>query len=223
MALYALWVIPGLFLLWAPWAGPGRQARSRRGRFVHYWALIFAVETLIDPFATGPAVADASENVATGVSLLFVLLGDFRVLLLVLYLAEMDAGLGRNALRALGFTLAVPVTAWASFNVLEALLGPLSQQVLWLCHEVIFVGLALWMRAQCRGDRALSQVLTFVALYYALWASADMLILSRVDAGWLLRILPNQLYYAFFVPFVYVNFDWRGAEATEGFDSSPDR
>jgi hypothetical protein len=26
-----------------------------------------------------------------------------------------------------------------------------------------------------------------------------------VDAGWALRVLPNQLYYAFFVPFVW----WR--------------
>ena len=223
MALYSLWVIPALFLLWAPWAGPGRGARSRGGRFVHFWALIFAVETLLDPFATGPMVAGASENVATGVSLLFVLLGDFRVLVLAFYLVATDAGLGRNALRALGFTVAVPVTAWASFNVLEAFLGPLSQQVLWLCHELLFVWLALWLRAECRGDRQLSEMLAYVALYYALWASSDLLILAKVDAGWLLRILPNQLYYAFFVPYVYVTFDWRGAEASEASSSPVDR
>jgi DNA polymerase-3 subunit chi len=32
-------------------------------------------------------------------------------------------------------------------------------------------------------------------------ASADVLILMGVDAGWGLRVIPNQLYYAFFVPF----------------------
>ena len=215
MALYALWVVPALFLLWALLAGEGRGARSQRARFLHFWALAFALETLIDPLATGPMVAESTENVASGVSLLFVLLGDFRVLLLVLFLQEPGAGLGRGALRALGFTLAVPVTAWASFNVLEALLGPLSQQVLWICHELLFVWLALWLRTQCRSDRLLGEVLLYVAVYYALWAVSDLLILERQDWAWLLRILPNQLYYAFFVPFVYVSFDWRAAEASE--------
>ena len=42
-------------------------------------------------------------------------------------------------------------------------------------------------------------------------ARAGMLILLGVEAGWLLRILPNQLYYAFFVPFAYLRFDWQGA------------
>ena len=30
------------------------------------------------------------------------------------------------------------------------------------------------------------------------------LILAGVDFGWGLRVLPNQLYYAFFVPFAYL-------------------
>ncbi len=223
MSIYALCVAPALFLLWASWAGPGRGARSLRGRFVHLWALVFAVETVLDPFATGPLVAEAPEGVATGVSLFFVLLGDFRVLLLAFYLAEPGVGLARNARRALAFTAAVPVTAWASFNLLEALLGPLSREVLWLCHELIFVALALWLRAQFRNDRPLAEVLAYVGVYYALWAASDMLILAGVDWGWLLRILPNQLYYAFFVPYVYVTFDWRGAEASDAPSSPHDR
>jgi hypothetical protein len=44
-----------------------------------------------------------------------------------------------------------------------------------------------------------------VAAYYGLWAAADVLILCGVDAGWPVRLVPNQLYYGFFVPFV-----WRG-------------
>jgi hypothetical protein len=43
-----------------------------------------------------------------------------------------------------------------------------------------------------------------VAVYYALWATADLLIrYGGIDAGWLLRALPNQLYYAFWIPFAY--------------------
>ena len=41
------------------------------------------------------------------------------------------------------------------------------------------------------------------AIYYALWAVADVLILAGRDVGWALRIVPNQLYYAFWVPVVW--------------------
>jgi len=213
MSLYALQGVPAIFLLWALVAGAGRSARSPRARFVHIWALIFAVETLLDPFATGPLVTNAPAPVATGVSLLFVLLGDFRVLLLALYLGEPAGGLARSAWRAAAFTAAVPVIAFLLQRSFEALLGPLSPQVLWLCHESLFVALALWLRARFRSsDRYVAEVLAYVAIYYALWASADVLILLGVEAGWLLRILPNQLYYAFFVPFAYLRFDWQAAE-----------
>jgi len=223
VALYSLWVVPALFLAWVCWAGPGRGVQSARGRFVHVWALVYLVETLIDPTATGPLVADAPESVATGVSLLFVLLGDFRVFLLVLFLREPSLGVSRNALRALSFTVAVPVSAWAISNLLEAWLGALSPQVLWVCHEALFVVLALWLRAQLRDDRLVAETLVYVAVYYALWAVSDLLILSGVSEGWLLRVLPNQLYYAFFVPYVYVSFGWRRAEGerSQGAQAAP--
>ena len=212
MSLYALQVVPAIFLLGALVAGPGRSARNPRARFVHIWALVFALETWLDPFVTGPIVANAPASVATGASLLFVLLGDFRVLLLALFLGVPAAGLVRSAWRAAALTAAVPVAALLLQSSLEALLGALSPQVLWLCHESLFVALALWLRARLRSsDRYVAEVLAYAALYYALWASADVLILLGVEAGWLLRILPNQLYYAFFVPFAYLRFDWQGA------------
>ena len=47
----------------------------------------------------------------------------------------------------------------------------------------------------------------FAGVYYALWASADLLItFGGLDAGWAIRIVPNQLYYAFWIPFVYFRF-----------------
>ena len=53
----------------------------------------------------------------------------------------------------------------------------------------------------------LERVMSFVMLYYALWASSDALILwGGLDAGWLLRVVPNQLYYAVWIPFVYATF-----------------
>ena len=57
----------------------------------------------------------------------------------------------------------------------------------------------------------LQGALSYVAVYYGLWAAADALILlGGLDAGWLLRALPNQLYYAFWVPFVFFTFLRRG-------------
>jgi hypothetical protein len=49
-------------------------------------------------------------------------------------------------------------------------------------------------------------VVAWAGVYYALWAAADVLILAGVDAGWLLRCVPNQLYYGFTVPFVWWRF-----------------
>jgi hypothetical protein len=56
-------------------------------------------------------------------------------------------------------------------------------------------------------------VLAFAATYYALWAFADALILAGFDAGWALRMLPNQLYYALSVPFVFFAYFPGGSRA----------
>jgi len=53
----------------------------------------------------------------------------------------------------------------------------------------------------------LRDALAYLALYYALWAGADVLIqIAGLDVGWLLRVVPNQLYYAFWIPFVVARF-----------------
>jgi hypothetical protein len=63
----------------------------------------------------------------------------------------------------------------------------------------------------------LRALLRYVELYYALWATADLLIVSRVlDWGWALRVIPNQLYYAFWVPFAYLSFFSPRYAATTG-------
>ena len=56
------------------------------------------------------------------------------------------------------------------------------------------------------ADRLVRALLAFAAVYYALWAASDVLILAGVDEGWLLRCVPNQLYYGLTVPFVWWRF-----------------
>lgn len=198
--VYAPLVVPALFLPWALLAGSGRGATSAEARFVHAYALVFALETLVDPIATGPVAKGLGPSAATGLGLLFVLLGDFRVYLL--YFRLSGRSLGPAIGIAAGFTPIVAVAAWLLSRAASAWVGPLPDQALWLIHELLFCAMAGVLRART-GDAFLRRTMLYVLVYYGLWASADILILAGLDAGWGLRVLPNQLYYAFWVPFVY--------------------
>jgi hypothetical protein len=117
----------------------------------------------------------------------------------------------------------VPLFAWALEGVLRRGWPGLPDQTIWLLYELAFLTLALvwrsvlvprWTAEQAPRRRSfLRDVLAYAATYYALWASADVLIMVfGVDAGWALRVVPNQLYYSFFVPFVFWRFFSGGAE-----------
>ena len=112
-----------------------------------------------------------------------------------------------------GRELDAPLALLGAHAALRARWPDLPGQVLWLVYESAFAALALWVRARglarlapqadARGRACARAVLAYAAAYYALWAGADLLILAGVDAGWALRMLPNQLYYALTVPFVF--------------------
>ena len=53
-------------------------------------------------------------------------------------------------------------------------------------------------------SRWLREVTGFVAVQYALWALADAVILWVHPAGFLLRVVPNVLYYGLFVGYVFL-------------------
>jgi hypothetical protein len=219
-SLYALVALPAAFLVYLAARGRERAARSGdpQARFVWLWSLAFAAETIADPVATGPlarglALSDAAQE---KVMLGFVLLGDWRVLLPVFALA---AGPGRRApafAKSAALTLVVPIGAYLVDAGLRLGWPALPGQVLWLVYETGFLALALALRAVAlprlaagaapRVRRVLRALLAWAAAYYALWAAADALILAGFDAGWGLRVLPNQLYYAFTVPFVFFRY-----------------
>jgi hypothetical protein len=212
-SLYALVAVPTAFLVYAL-ARPVRST-DPQARFLTLWSIAFALETILDPIATGPlarglGLSDAAHQ---AVMLGFVLLGDWRVLLLVFALAYRPERRGRAFAHSAALSLAVPMLAFLGDSGLRSLWPELPGQVLWLVYELGFVALALALRRRIgRGladaakdaeRRLLRALLGYAASYYALWASADALILAGFDAGWGLRILPNQLYYAFTVPFVF--------------------
>lgn len=213
-SVWGLTVGPVLFLLWLA-VGPRPERPgpdASKAPFVRTWAIVFACVALAD--ATLPTLAGMPM-------LVFVLLGDFRVFLLVEALSRPQRPLWRHLVVAAGWTLVVPAVTAVVYPLLLAWRGPLpgslftvltdaaASQVLWLCYEVAFAVAASLLRGlivprrrppACRYLRA---VLGWVVGYYLLWAAADVLILFEDDRGWLLRMVPNQLYYGLFVPVAY--------------------
>ena len=186
---------------------------------VRRYAFVFGALTILDPICTGPLTRalPLEGAAATGVMLFFVALGDFRVYLLLFALREGASPLAPSAWRAARWTLLVPAFAWPAYRLLRSLAPELPEETLWLLYEETFAALALLLRHGLVSDRRLEQrpalrgflraALAYVALYYGLWALADACILAAgLDGGWALRTIPNLLYYAFWVPFVYVAF-----------------
>ena len=84
----AVIVAPLVFLIYLAWADEPAAAGVVPGaaRFMRAWAGTFAVLTIVDPLAGGPlmrVLGLADAPIATIVMVAFVLLGDFRVYLLL--------------------------------------------------------------------------------------------------------------------------------------------
>jgi hypothetical protein len=220
-SLYALWAAPVLFLFYWLLSRPrGERAVDARAiSFVNAYAPLFAVETLLDPFATGPLLRwlGTAEPLATAWMIAFVLLGDFRVYLLVFFILAPERGAGSAVARAAAWTMVVPVFAYSATQLLGQWHARLPEQTIWIVYEAGFfavaVFLSLYRLPSLLGPRRfevleyLQALLRYVATYYALWALADLLIVvGGYDFGWGLRAIPNQLYYSFWIPFAYVSF-----------------
>jgi hypothetical protein len=220
-SLYALLVAPIAFLAWRLTAGVDeRRAETREAaRFVAALTFFFAIETIIDPIATGPLLElDLFRDsfASTLIPFLFVLLGDLRVLLLTLGVARPERTLWQNFARALATALIVPIITGVGFALAHWIWPELHGQVLWMIYEFSFLLLCVflarvWVPRIVPDDppRAafLRSIFGYSAAYYALWWVADVLIVvADLDLGWAIRIVPNQLYYAFWVPFVYWRF-----------------
>lgn len=220
--LYALVAVPTLFLVWLVF-GPAPRAAGvepSAARFVRTYAVVFTLETILDPVATGPALGWlglAGTPVADVAMVPFVLLGDFRVFLLVLVVAAPDRPRLAAVAEAAAWTLLVPAVAWTATAGLPVVLGEVPSMTIWLVYEVAFLVVALGWRRRLVPRRVaahrtrvrgyLRALLGYVAAYYGLWAAADALIvLAGLDAGWALRMVPNQLYYGFWLPFAYARF-----------------
>ncbi|MGH7804456.1 MAG: hypothetical protein ACREQJ_08910 [Candidatus Binatia bacterium] len=219
--VYALLVVPALFLLYllaGPRPAPSRGVVPDAAPFVRAYGIVFALETMLDPIATGllpRSLGIADAWAATAILVVFVLLGDLRVFALLFRLARPTASLAGVLGEAAAWTLLVPIVAFGVNSMLASAFPGLPGQTIWLVYELAFAVLAVYFRFVwlprhvVRGARCgfLEDVVEYALAYYLLWAAADVLILvGGFDEGWALRVIPNQLYYSFYLPFVYVRF-----------------
>ena len=190
--------------------------------FLAGFLVVFAFEIAADATLTG-ALSPIPKGAPYGtpISVAFVILGDFRYFVLV----ERFAARGRARVVAFGaaalWAFLVPVIAFALRSAVPSLTAP--PRVTWLTYEVLFLVLALALRfalipRRTAGSppdlrRWLLDVTAFEIAQYALWALSDVLILSGVEAGFLLRFVPNAMYYVLFLPFVL----WRAPPSLRAF------
>lgn len=220
-AVYSLCVLPVAFLAYRLAAAPddSRATVPAASRFVALLTLIFAFETIVDPIATGPLIKNTplKDTIASDlIPLLFVYLGDLRVLLLAIGVARPERSLSQNLGWAGAISLIVPIFAGISFAGVQWISPEANGQFLWMFHESAFLVLCvafgrIWIPRHFAGETEkatfLRSIFGYSAAYYSLWLGADLLIVvGGLDLGWAIRMVPNQLYYACWVPFVYWRF-----------------
>jgi hypothetical protein len=209
----------------SPWHNPGffwlvtavfLVLFVRKRSFLVGYLTLFAVETIGDALALGELspLSRLGPDMASYVTIAIVILGDFRFFLLVERYARAPVeGPTPPAtwLVAAALAFVVPVTV----QILRVALPDVYAvpRHVFLTYESLFVVLAAVMRFVVLPRRLagatdairtwLLSVSTYVLVYYVLWALADVVILRGFDAGFALRLIPNSLYYAFFLPFVW--------------------
>jgi hypothetical protein len=171
--------------------------------FLYGYLTVFTLEILADATLTS-AWSPVPPAWGTAVAVVFVILGDLRYFVL----------LGRARWPHM------PPRAWVAASAL-ALVVPIASQLLerahpapfsnprttFLLYELLFAlfagALRVWLgRTPGEAKRWAIRVTDFEIVQYALWALADVVILAGYDAGFALRLLPNTMYYVFFLPFV---------------------
>ncbi|MGB8329231.1 MAG: hypothetical protein WCE62_03820 [Polyangiales bacterium] len=179
-------------------------ALSRRGlaRSVRWYCVVLAIVSALDAWLTSARVAGLGPlpgAAATFVPLAFVLIGDFRYFLFV-ESAQPNGSLAIRVgpwARACVWTFVVPIAS----QVLTMTFGSDDPRFLFLIYETLFVVLSIgiigfYLPGRSDALRWTRLVTGFVMGTYALWALADATILTvEADMGFLIRVLPNVLYY----------------------------
>ena len=194
---------------------------KRASPFFFAALLVFAVEISCDAFFTSPTLPksiEANKGFATGLEILFVILGDYRYFVFVERFARAKSappsafGSAIPWLLAVPWAFVVPLT-WTAIY-LTKVIDMQSDQVKFLVYELLFIGLAAVLRfvvvplrvekRETYVGRYLLRLTSFELVQYMLWALADIVILGGTqEPGYALRIVPNVMYYGAFLFFAW--------------------
>ena len=194
-------------------------AFALRQRFLIGFVALFGLEILADAFFTGAYTPVANTAWMQPVAITFVILGDYRYFVAVerVLATEKNTPIGgmgpaRPWLRAAALAFIVPIASVIPQKAMPTYFTQLN--AIFLVYEAMFFVLALVLFVgvlprRLKGvDADLAQwvrrLTVFELVQYGLWATADVLILSGIrEPGYLLRLVPNTLYYGAFLPFLY--------------------
>ncbi len=186
----------------------------RRPPFVRAWALVFAIEIMLDATLTGEASPIARRpGLMQAAAISFVILGDWRWYLAVDRYAR-GAAPPRSSAKLLAesfaWSMLVPLASTGWIRLWPTVFR--DSRRIFLSYEIAMLLLSVtWGSARLRRARHeagpaiarwMRALIVFEVCTYALWVVADLVILSGRDAGYLVRLVPNTMYYAAFVPFV---------------------
>jgi mono/diheme cytochrome c family protein len=210
------WLAGAPVLVWLARAA-GRAAPPGE-RWLAWAALVFQIEILLDAWLTAGTLNPVAGSALGGVlAIAFVVLGDLRFFLLLERFARPGVPLGSVLGVAAALSLVVPVASLPARS-----LWPGNVRALFLSYELAFAAFACamrwwWLPRRVRGweGRAgpapsaavvgwLERLCLFEIVQYVAWASADIVLLLGGEVGFLLRLVPNVLYYVAFVPFAWL-------------------
>lgn len=183
---------------------------ARQLPFLYGYLVWFVVLILADATVTGAySPVPLGTPAYTGFSVLFILLGDLRYFVLTERVTRPEDGFFRTLRFSLPITFLIPVTSEILRQTLPVMR---DDRVLYIVYESAMGFLVLGLDRYRFQRRPVSEAikryvhevtLLFAGLYFG-WAAADVLILSGIPLGHLVRIVPNVLYYAVFLVWVCV-------------------
>jgi len=200
---------------------------ARRLGFFHGFLVLFGVVIMADALLTGAwSPLGGAVPPLSYVPVLFVILGDLRYFLLVARYREEPPKGAKLVLWSVLPALVIPTATFALKSWVPVPFG--TPRVMFLTYELAFFVLAVTLRAVVLPRalaarppalrRFLLAVTSFQLVQYGGWAFADILILSGVGFGHIVRIVPNAMYYAAFLPYVWA---MAPREVAQWDDSSP--
>ncbi len=189
--------------------------------FLTAYLVVFAAEISLDALCTG-AWSPVPKDIHRTIAISFVVIGDWRYLLLFERYSRgaKDGATSRGGTfwwSSVAMAFIVPLTQAAVIKLAPELFTDsrrvyLVYELMFACLATVLLRVVIPRRMRDHDPKVVGFVrgiTRFFIVQYLLWASADILFLLGNEWALGLRLVPNTLYYAGFLLFVW----WRAPDA----------